>query len=394
MLSDSYLLLSAPLFILAGNIAARGGVARVLIDLATVLVGRFRGGLAYVNVLDSMFFGGISGSAVADVSALGTFLIPQMVRKGYDLDFATALTISTAVVAPIIPPSIIAVIYAWMADESVAAMFGAGVIPGMLVGLGMAVPVFFIARKRNYPKEPPPTLAQFMAALRNALPALMIPVIIMGGILFGLFTPTEAAAVAVVYALVVPPIFYREPALKELPAIFADSARLSGVIGLIIGFVGAFGWVLTYSKFPVHGSRRNRRDRARMVAVLACWSSLLYLVLGTFLTPSEIILVTVPVLLPVAQAVGVHPIHFGMVCVMASAIGHITPPVGLCLFVGMAISGLPMEKLVRPLLPFLSAIVAALLFLAFVPGGGADRAAPAGVRAVAILDTPLTRGLD
>ena len=180
LLSDSYLLLSAPLFILAGNIAARGGVARVLIDLATVLVGRFRGGLAYVNVLDSMFFGGISGSAVADVSALGTFLIPQMVRKGYDLDFATALTISTAVVAPIIPPSIIAVIYAWMADESVAAMFSAGVIPGILVGLGMAVPVFFIARKRNYPKEAPPTRAQFITALGNALPALMIPVIIMG----------------------------------------------------------------------------------------------------------------------------------------------------------------------------------------------------------------------
>ncbi len=198
LLSDSYLLLSAPLFILAGNVAARGGVARVLIDLATALVGRFRGGLAYVNVLDSMFFGGISGSAVADVSALGTFLIPQMVRKGYDKDFATALTVSTAVVAPIIPPSIIAVIYAWMADESVAAMFAAGVIPGLLVGLGMAVPVFVIARKRNYPKEAPPTLPQFMRALINALPALMIPVIIMGGIIFGVFTPTEDAAVAVV----------------------------------------------------------------------------------------------------------------------------------------------------------------------------------------------------
>ena len=366
LLSDSYLLLSAPLFILAGNIAARGGVARVLIDLATVLVGRFRGGLAYVNVLDSMFFGGISGSAVADVSALGTFLIPQMVRKGYDLDFATALTISTAVVAPIIPPSIIAVIYAWMADESVAAMFSAGVIPGILVGLGMAVPVFFIARKRNYPKEAPPTRAQFMAALGNALPALMIPVIIMGGILFGWFTPTEAAAVAVVYALAVPPIFYREPAWRELPQIFADLARLSGVIGMIIGFVGAFGWVLTYSKFPF--------AVAAAIASIApeWWLFLLlvialYVVLGTFLTPSEIILVTVPVLLPVASAVGVHPIHFGMVCVVASAIGHITPPVGLCLFVGMAISGLPMEKLVRPLLPFLSAIVAVLLFLAFVP---------------------------
>lgn len=366
LLSDSYLLLSAPLFILAGNIAARGGVARVIIDLATAVVGRFRGGLAYVNVVDSMFFGGISGSAVADVSALGTFLIPQMVRKGYDLDFATALTVSTAVVAPIIPPSIIAVIYAWMADESVAAMFAAGVIPGLLIGIGMAVPVFVIARKRNYPKEPPPTFGEFMAVFNKALPALAIPAVIMGGILFGIFTPTEAAAVAVVYALVVPPIFYKEPALRDLPAIFADSARLSGVIGMIIGFVGAFGWVLSYSKFPF-------KVAEGIAAIAPEWWAfiilviLLYLLLGTFLTPSEIILVTVPVLLPVAQAAGVHPIHFGLVCVVASAVGHITPPVGLCLFVGMAISGLPMDKLARPLLPFLGAIVATLLLVAFIP---------------------------
>jgi tripartite ATP-independent transporter DctM subunit len=366
LLSDSFLLLSAPLFILAGNIAARGGVARVLIDLATALVGRFRGGLAYVNVLDSMFFGGISGSAVADVSALGTFLVPQMVRKGYDLDFATALTVSTAVVAPIIPPSIIAVIYAWMADESVAAMFAAGIIPGILICAGMAVPIFFIAKKRNYPREEPPTFPEFMRVLGKAMPALLIPVIIMGGILFGWFTPTEAAAVAVIYALVIPPIFYREPALKDLPAIFADSARLSGVIGLIIGFVGAFGWVLSYSKFPHHVAES-------IAAIAPSWWLFillvigLYIVLGTFLTPSEIILVTVPVLLPVAQAAGIHPIHFGMVCVIASAIGHITPPVGLCLFVGMAISKLSMDQLLKPLLPFLAAIIVTMLLIAFVP---------------------------
>jgi C4-dicarboxylate transporter DctM subunit len=242
LLSDSFLLLSAPLFILAGNIAARGGVARAIIDLATVLVGRFRGGLAYVNILDSMIFGGISGSAVADVSALGTFLIPQMVRKGYDKDFATILTISTAIMAPIVPPSIVAVVYAWMADESVAAIFAGGYLPGLLVGIGMAVPTFIIAKKRNYPKEPPPTRAQVGAAVKNALPAIMIPLIIMGGIIIGWFTPTEAAAVAVVYALVVPPIFYRELAWRDMPGIFADSARLTGVIGLIIGLVGAFGW--------------------------------------------------------------------------------------------------------------------------------------------------------
>jgi C4-dicarboxylate transporter DctM subunit len=253
-----------------------------------------------------------------------------------------------------------------MADESVAAIFAAGYVPGLLVGIGMAVPVFVIARKRNYPKERPPTAREFMVVLRNALPALMIPIIIMGGILLGLFTPTEAAAVAVVYALIVPPLFYREPSWRELPKIFADSARLSGVIGLIIGLVGAFGWVLTYSKFPFVVA-----DAIGSIAP-TWWLFLmlviaLYILLGTFLTPSEIILVTVPVLLPGAIAVGIHPIHFGMVCVIASAIGHITPPVGLCLFVGMAISGLPMEKLMRPLLPFLCAIIAVLFVVAFIP---------------------------
>lgn len=366
LLSDSFLLLSAPLFILAGNLAARGGVARAIIDLATALVGRFRGGLAYVNVMDSMMFGGISGSAVADVSALGTFLIPQMERKGYDRDFATALTISTAIMAPIVPPSIIAVIYAWMADESVAAIFAAGYLPGLLVGIGMSVPIFIIARKRNYPKEEPPTLRQFAAVLRGALPALMIPIIIMGGIVFGIFTPTEAAAVAVVYALIVPPLFYKEPRLRELPKIFADSARLSGVIGLIIGMVGSFGWVLTYSKFPIQVAEAIAQVAPTwwmfMMLVIV-----LYVLLGTFLTPSEIILVTVPVLLPGAIAVGIHPIHFGMVCVIASALGHVTPPVGLCLFVGMSISGLPMEKLVPALLPFIAAIIAVLFAVAFVP---------------------------
>jgi C4-dicarboxylate transporter DctM subunit len=302
---------------------------------------------------------------VADVSALGTFLIPQMVRKGYDRDFATVLTICTAILAPIIPPSIVAVIYAWMADESVAAIFAGGYVPGLLVAIGMAVPTFFIARRRNYPREPRPTLRTFSTALWNALPGMMIPVIIMGGILLGWFTPTEAAAV-VVYALLVPPLFYRELAWGDLPGIFADSARLSGVIGLIIGLVGAFGWVLTYSKFPL------RVAEAIGVVAPTWWLFMmfvivLYVFLGTFLTPSEIILVTVPVLLPGAQALGIHPIHFGMVCVIASAIGHVTPPVGLCLFLGMAISGLPMEKLVKPLVPFLIAIIAVLFIVAFVP---------------------------
>jgi len=366
LLSDSFLILAAPLFILAGNIAARGGVARAIIDLATVLVGRFRGGLAYVNIVDSMIFGGISGSAVADVSALGTFLIPQMVRKGYDKDFATVLTICTAILAPIVPPSIVAVIYAWMADESVAAIFAGGYIPGLLIGVGMAVPTFVIARRRNYPREPRPTLASFLAALRNALPGLMIPAIIMGGILLGWFTPTEAAAVAVVYALAVPPLFYRELSWRELPQIFADSARLSGVIGLIIGLVGAFGWVLTYSKFPFRVAEAIGAFAPTWWLFLS-FVIVLYVFLGTFLTPSEIILVTVPVLLPGAEALGIHPIHFGMVCVIASAVGHVTPPVGLCLFLGMAISGLPMERLVRPLVPFLTAIVAVLFLVAFVP---------------------------
>jgi C4-dicarboxylate transporter DctM subunit len=248
----------------------------------------------------------------------------------------------------------------------VAAIFAGGYVPGLLVALGMAVPTFVIARQRNYPREPAPTLRSFLDALGHALPGLMIPVIIMGGIVAGFFTPTEAAAVAVVYALLVPPLFYKELRMRDVPGIFADSARLSGVIGLIIGLVGAFGWVLTYSKFPFQVATAIQSVAPTwwlfMVLIIG-----LYLFLGTFLTPSEIILVTVPVLLPGAEILGIHPIHFGMVCVIASAVGHVTPPVGLCLFLGMAISGLPMEKLVRPLVPFLIAIATVLLIVAFVP---------------------------
>jgi C4-dicarboxylate transporter DctM subunit len=366
LLADSFILLAAPLFILAGNLAAHSGVARTIIDLAVALVGSVRGGLAYCNIVDSMVFGGISGSAVADVAALGTVMIPQMERTGYDKDFATVLTICTACLAPIIPPSIIAVVYAWMAEESVAAIFAGGYLPGLLLALGMAVPTFVISRRRNYPREPRPSLTVVLRALGRALPGLMIPVIIMGGILLGWFTPTEAAAVAVVYAVIVPIPYYGELKWRQLPRIFADSARLTGVIGLIIGFVGAFGWVLSYSKLPFRVASAINQVTPNwwtfMILVIA-----LYLFLGTFLTPSEIILLTVPVLLPAAKSFNIHPIHFGMVCMLASAIGHVTPPVGLCLFVGMSISGLSMEKLIKPLIPFIAAMILVTILVAFVP---------------------------
>jgi C4-dicarboxylate transporter DctM subunit len=230
----------------------------------------------------------------------------------------------------------------------------------------MAIPTYVISKRRNYPREPFPTPAVFLRSLWHALPGLMIPAIIMGGILLGWFTPTEAAAVAVIYALTVPMFCYREMSWRDLPRIFADSARLTGVIGFIVGFVGAFGWVLTYSRVPI-------RTAAFIGQIAPAWWIFLlvviglYIFLGTFLTPSEIILVTVPVLLPASNALHIHPIHFGMVCMIASAIGHITPPVGLCLFVGMAISGLTMDRLLRPLLPFITAIVAVLILVAFVP---------------------------
>jgi len=271
------------------------------------------------------------------------------------------------VVAPIIPPSIIAVIYAWMAEESVAAMFAAGILPGLLVGGGMAVPVFIIAKKRNYPKEPPPTLPEFMAVLQRALPALMIPAIIMGGILFGLFTPTEAAAVAVLYALVVPPIFYREPALRELPAIFADSARLSGVIGLIIGFVGAFGWVLTYSKFPF--------VVAEAIAAIApqWWLFImlvivLYLILGTFMEELSMMISTIPITTPLMVQAGFDSVWYGILIVLLIQTAMISPPFGINLFVIHGIRGRgTLSDVEKGAAPFVVSLLLMILLICIYP---------------------------
>ena len=366
LLSDSFLLLAAPLFILAGNIAARGGVARAIIDLATVLVGRFRGGLAYVNIVDSMIFGGISGSAVADVSALGTFLIPQMVRKGYDKDFATILTICTAILAPIIPPSIIAVIYAWMADESVAAIFAGGYLPGLLIAIGMAVPVFVISKKRNYPKEPPPTREQFMTALRNALPAIMIPVIIMGGILIGWFTPTEAAAVAVVYALIVELWIYRALDWKQVFRIAEESAVTTVVIFILLAMGSVLSYFITLSDVQTGLVSFISEHRMNWVMFLLV-VNMIFFIAGCFIDPNSILLVLVPTLFPVATALGIDPIHFGLVVCLNICIGMITPPFGLDLFVASGTLKRSVETVISGIWPFIAVNIVVLAIISYVP---------------------------
>ena len=366
LLSDSFIILAAPLFILAGNIAARGGIARAIIDLATVLVGRFRGGLAYVNIVDSMIFGGISGSAVADVSALGTFLIPQMVRKGYDKDFATVLTISTAVLAPIVPPSIIAVLYAWLADESVAAIFAGGYIPGAMIALGMAVPTFVIARRRNYPREPRPTLRSAMDALGRALPGLMIPVIIMGGILAGVFTPTEAAAVAVVYALIVELWIYRALDWKQVFRIAEESAVTTVIIFVLLAMGSLLSYFITLSDLQnvlVSFIGEHKMNWVMFLLVI----NAIFFVAGMFIDPNSILLVLVPTLFPVATSLGIDPVHFGLVVCLNICIGMITPPFGLDLFVASGTLKRSVETVIAGIGPFIAVNVVVLAIISYVP---------------------------
>jgi tripartite ATP-independent transporter DctM subunit len=365
---DSFPLMAVPFFVLAAELMSGGSLTEVLLRFAGQFVGHRRGGMGYTNVVSLTFFSGISGSALADAAGPGSMMIRMMDRAGYDRSYAAALTASTAIVGPIIPPSITMIIYA-LQDEavSVGALFVAGVVPGILIAVAMCVVNWHISRRRNYKGDgQTPLLAEILLTTWRALPALLLPILILGGMRAGWFTPTEASVVAVFYALLCGKYFYRTLAWNAIPEILAKSALLTASVLIIIAMSASFAWLLTIEGLP------QRLADWLIGMQLSPWSfliavNLLLLVFGIFIEPLPGVMVLVPMLAPVAAKLGVDPIHFAMIVIYNLTLGMITPPVGGLLFVTSNVSRVPLAALVRELRPFLWAHGVVLVLLTFVP---------------------------
>lgn len=361
---ESFPLLAIPLFILAGELMNEAGITHRIINLASAIVGRLKAGLAHVNIWASVIFAGLSGSAIADTSALGRVFIPSMEKEGYPRDFAAALTAASSVIGPIIPPSIPVIIYALtVSGVSVPGLFLAGIVPGFLLALGLSIYVYFFAGDMVTTQTKQQSRRH--ALLHGLLPALM-PVFVVVAILAGIVTPTEAAAFAVVYALILGVVLYRNIKLVNLPGIFARAMRDSAVIMVIMGAVAAANWVLTFERVP------NMLTDWALMSIDTQWTFLiavilLLLVVGLFLEGIAAILVLVPILHPIAMALGIDPLHFGIVVIFNLMMGLITPPMGLCLFVAESVSGVGMGPIIRRILPMLGVQFLILLLITFVP---------------------------
>ena len=366
--TDDFALLAIPFFVLAGGIMAEGGMAARLINLAKVFVGFIRGGLALVNILASTLFGAVSGSSVADTASIGSVMIPQMVKAGYPRVFATNVTICGSVQALMIPPSHNAVIYSLAAGGtiSIAHLFLAGIFPGLIFGLCLIGLVLWTAHKRNYPKGESIPLSAVPKIVIDALWGLGTVVIIMGGILSGVFTPTESAAVACVYAFLVTFLVYRDYKWRELPRLVHRVVKTVAMVMMLIGFSVAFGYMMALMQIPakVTAFFLMISDNKYVFLLLV---NVLLLVLGTFMDLAPMLLICTPIFMPVIAKFGIDPVHFGMIMILNLGIGLITPPVGSTLFVGCAIGKVTMEQVSRELWPFYGAMCAALLLVTFVP---------------------------
>jgi tripartite ATP-independent transporter DctM subunit len=357
---DSFPLLAVPFFILAGEIMNAGGITASIVRFAQSLVGHLRGGLAQVNVLSSMIFSGISGSAVADASAIGKMLIPAMEREGYSRPFASAVTAAAAVIGPVIPPSGIMVLYGFVMNVSVGALFAAGVVPGILIGLGLMGMIRLLAKRYDLPlAQPRASWGERASAFRGAWMAMLLPVILLGGMLSGVFTATEAASVAVAYALFVTLFVTRNVDRAGLVAIFKATALQSGVILLLVGAAVTLGWLVTVS-----GLAKGIADS--MLLLTDDVPTLLFLV-GMFLDAGPAILILGPILSPVFIGLGVDPVHFAIVMCVNLTIGLATPPMGLLLFVTASVAKESVENIVRALLPFLAVEVVVIFVITYFP---------------------------
>jgi C4-dicarboxylate transporter DctM subunit len=363
----SFVLLAVPLFILAAEFMNTGSITDRLLRFCDALVGRFRGGLAHVNVVQSIIFAGMSGSAIADAVGSGKMMQKMMTQDGkYTPSFAAALTAVTAVVGPIIPPSIPMVVYALVADTSIGYLFLGGVIPGLLMGLAQMFIIAVTARRNNFPVEKPVPLREIPLITVRAIPALMMPVVLMGGIYGGVTTPTEAAAVAAAYSLLVSALLYRSVSWNDVYQALQSSARSTASIGMLIAGALVFNYVVTVENIPRTLSAVLQAYNFSPVVFLIVVNVLL-LILGCLLEGTTILLVVVPVLIPTARALGIDMVHFGVVVVVNIMIGLVTPPYGLLLFVMNNITGVPLRDIVRDALPFLIAMIASLALITFIP---------------------------
>lgn len=366
-LFNSYTLLAIPLFILAADIMNIGSLADRLLRFCQALVGRFRGGLGHVNVVSSLIFSGMSGSAVADAVGMGRIIINMMTKDGqYTKSYAAAITAATATVGPIIPPSIPMVLYALVSDQSVGYLFAAGMAPGLLMALLMGVTNSIVARRRNFPVDDSVPLADIPRVTGQAFPALMLPVILLGGIYSGVVTPTEAAAVAAFYALAISVLFYRSVTLGQFYSTLLNSSRSTATVGILIAGALTFNYVITRENVP------NSLADFMAQFELSKWGfliaiNILILLLGCILEGGAILLIIIPIFIPTAQALGIDLVHFGVVVVVNAMLGLVTPPYGLLLFIVANITGQPLGRIVRDLLPFLAALFGALAFITFVP---------------------------
>lgn len=365
---DSFPLMAMPFFILAGQVMNSGGITRSIVDFSQSMIGHVRGGLAQVNICSSLLFAGLSGSAVADASALGKIFIPAMQQNGYSRAFSAAITSASSVIGPIIPPSGIMILYAFIMNVSVAGLFAAGFVPGFMIAAGLMLMTSYLAKKRGYPvANRRATWQERKIAFRSTLPALLTPVILLGGILGGLFTPTEAAAVAAAYALIVTVFFLRTLKPKDLFPVFVSSAVQSGIVLLLVGASVTFAWIITVSGLAATVAE-GMAGISDNVLILLFLLNIFLLLVGMFLDAGPAVLVLGPVLGPMFVDLGIHPLHFAIVMCVNVTVGLATPPMGLVLFVGAAVSRERVETIAWQMLPFLAVEILVIFLITYFPG--------------------------
>lgn len=363
-----FALMAIPFFIYSGDLMVRGDIARRLVALAGSFVGHLRGGLGQVNIIASVMFGGVSGSAAADASAVGGLMVPQMKARGYDVDYAVNITVVGSIIALMIPPSHNMIIYSIAAGGrlSIADLFTAGIIPGLLLAFTLMAAAWYVARKKGYPTEAFPGFRMMGTLFVSALPGLILVAIIFGGVRSGIFTASESANIAVVYALLITALVYRSLPWREFVEATLGAVRTTSMVLLVIGCAACFGWLLAYLRVPAQlvSFLESISDNPLVILLLM---NLILLILGTFMDMSPLIVITTPIFLPVAQAFGVDPVHFGVILILNLGIGLCTPPVGAVLFVGCAVGKISIWQAMRTIWPFYGAAFLTLMLVTYIP---------------------------